>query len=311
MRKFVRFCLFVYLFVPFSGQALLVEKVLARVGEDMVSLEDLNSYKRQLAQNMVPESLLFRLTPRRTLLSRKGHLLDFMVSRKILGNLTEDMDFQPSEKQIQRIVKKIKGRLTEKAFVQKLSQSGLTLKALRTEIALALKIDFFLTQEVVSKIIVSENDINSFYFNQKGKSLFKHFEYDVTSLAFPRTEEGIKKARSARKAYGKKSLEELSRVFSGQLKTSQLRTGEMRAAMEKALKSLSVSDMSDPVPMGDHLYLFRLNWKTPLLTRAAEKTKSRIHKTLFERELKEALKKWMEEKKTEFSVKILSPLKTA
>ena len=311
MRIVIRFSLFFCLVLSFSGQALLVEKGLARVGEDMISLMDLNFYRRQLTGNMVPESLLFKLTSRRALLSGRNHLLDFMVSRKILENLTEDLDFQPSEKQIQRVVKKIRGRLTGKAFVQKLNQSGLSLKTLRAEIALALKIDFLLTQEVVSKIIISENDINSFYFNQKGRSLFKHFEYDVTSLTFPRTEEGIKKARSARKAYGKMSVEELSRTFSGQLKTSQLRTGEMRTAMEKALKSLSVSDMSDPVPMGDHLYLFRLNWKTPLLTRAAEKTKSRIHKTLFNRELKEALKRWMEEKKTEFSVKILSSSKTA
>ena len=310
MRMAVKFSLFFCLAFSFPGQTLLVEKALARVGEDMISLMDLNFYRRRLARDMVPESLLFRLTSRRALLSKRDQLLDFMIFGKILENLTEDLDFQPPEKQIQRVVKKIKGRLTEKAFVQRLSQSGWSLKALRAEIALALKTDFLLTQEIVSKIVISENDINSFHFNQTGKSLFKHFEYDVTSLAFPRTEEGIKKARSARKAYGKMSLAELSRTFSGSLKTSRLKTGEMRAAMEKALKTLSVSDMSGPVPLGNHLYLFRLNWKTPLLTRTAEKTKNRIHKTLFERELKKALKKWMDEKKTEFSVKILSPLKT-
>ena len=311
MKSIVKFYLLFCLAFSFSSQARLVEKVLARVGEDMISLMDLNFYRRQMAQNMVPESLLFKLTSRRALLSGKGRLLDFMVSKKILESLTEGLDFQPSERQIQKVVRKIRGRLTHKAFVKKLRQNGLSLKALRAEIALALKIDFLLTQEVVSKIIISENDINSFYFNQKGRSLFSHFEYDITSLTFPRTDEGIKKAREARKAYGQMSLEELSRTFSGQIKTSQLRTGEMRDVMEKALRGLSVSELSEPIPMGNHLYLFRLNWKTPLLTRAADKVKNRIQKTLFERELKDALKKWMEAKKTDFSVKVLSLSKTA
>lgn len=311
MKITVKLTLLFYLFLPFPGQALLVEKVLARVGEDMISLMDLNLYRKQLARQMVPEILLFKLMPRRTLLSGKDHLLDFLVSKKVLENLTEGLNFQPSEKQIQKVVRKIKGRLTHKAFVRKLSRSGLSLKKLREEIALALQVDFLLTQEVVSKIIISENDINSFYFNKNGRSLFSHFEYDITSLAFPRTDEGIERARAAHKANERMSLEEMSRLFSGQLKTTQLKTGEMQEIMEKALKSLSISDVSDLVPMGDHLYLFRLNWKTPLLTRTAEKVKNQIQKTLFERELKKALTKWLEEKRTGFSVKILSPSKTA
>ncbi|MCY4513205.1 MAG: SurA N-terminal domain-containing protein [Bdellovibrionales bacterium] len=311
MKSIIKGFFFFSLVFSFPGQALLVEKVVARVGEGMISLMDLKLYRRQLARNVVPESLLFKLTSRRVLLSRKDRLLEFMVSKKILESLVEELDFQPSEKQVQRIIKKIKGRLKEKAFARRLSQNGLSLKKLREEIALALKIDFLLTQEVVSKIIVSENDINSYYFNKKGKSLFKHYEYDITSLSFPRTDKGIKSARAARKAYKSMSVEEISRTFSGQLKTNQLKTGEMQGVMEKTLASLSVSDMSDPIPMGDHLYLFRLNWKTPLLTRAAEKIKTRIHKSLFEKELKEALTKWLEEKKTDFSVKVLSLPKTA
>lgn len=311
MKIIAKLTLLFSLSFSFPSQARLVEKVLARVGEDMVSLMDLNLYRRQLIRKIIPESLLFKLTSRKTLLSGKDHLLDFLIAKKILENLTEDLKFQPSKKQIQKIEKKIKGRLTYNAFARQLKRSGLSLKALREEITLALKIDFLLTQEVVSKIIISENDINSFYFNKNGKSLFNHFEYDVTSLAFPRTDAGMKKAQAAHKAYERMSLEELSRLFSSRLKTSQLKTGEMKEVMEKTLQSLSVSDVSDLVPMGDHLYLFRLNWKTPLLTRTAERVKNQIQKTLFERELKQALKKWLEEKRTGFSVKVLSLSKTA
>ena len=159
-----------------------------------------------------------------------------------------------------------------------------------------------------SKIIISENDINSFYFNKYRTGLFKHFEYDITSLAFPRTEEGIKKARSARKALGKMSFEETALMSQGELKTHRLKTGEMRRAMEKAVQSLSVSDVSDPIPMGGRLYLFRLNWKTPLFTRAEEKAKNKIQKILFDRELKKTLQKWLKEKRDSFAVRTF-PLK--
>ena len=307
MKPALLFCLF----LSFAGQARLVEKVMARVGEDMISLMELNSYRKRLADKTVPDTLLFRITPRRLILLKTNSLLNFLVSKKILENLTETLDFQPSEKQIRQAVKKLRGRRTQKAFAQRLNRAGLSLKTLRREIILSLKIDFFLTREVISKIIISENDINSFYFNKNGTGLFKHFEYDITSLTFPRTEEGIKKARSARKAIGKTSFEETARLFSGELKTHRLKTGEMREAMEKAVQPLSVSDVSDLIPVGDRLYLFRLNWKTPLLTRAEEKTKNKIQKKLFERELKKTLQKWLKEKKTGFAVRTFPARETA
>ena len=307
MKPALLFCLFLSL----SAQARLVEKVMARVGEDMISLMELNSYKKRLSDKTVPDTLLFRIASPRFLLLKTDSLLNFLVSKKILENLTETLDFQPSEKQIRQAVKKLRGRRTQKAFAQRLNRTGLSLKTLRKEIILTLKIDFFLTREVISKIIISENDINSFYFNKNRSGLFKHFEYDITSLAFPRTEEGIKKARSARKTLGKMSFEETGRVFSGELKTLRLKTGEMRGAMEKAVQPLSVSDVSHPIPMGDNLYLFRLNWKTPLLTRAEEKTKNKIQKILFERELKKTLEKWLKEKRTGFAVKTFPARETA
>ena len=301
LKIWIAFC---FCLSPFTGQALLIDKTLARIGEEMISLMDLNLYRKRLMDQTVPSTPLSHLTKDKTLIENRNRLLDHLIYKQILKKLTKDMDFEPSEKQIQQTLRKIRGSSSHKSFIQKLNRNGLSLKDLRKEITFALKANLFLQEEVIAKIIISDNDINSHYFNRHGRGLFKSFEYDVSSLSFPRTDEGIKNARSVLKSH--LPFEEVGKALSGQFKTDRLKTGDMQKAMEQALKSLSVSSVSEPIPLSDRLYIFRLNWKTPLMTRAEEKVKQRIKSALFKKEVRKALKKWLEEKKADPSVKILS-----
>ena len=79
----------------------------------------------------------------------------------------------------------------------------------------------------------------------------------------------------------------------------------MSSPMEKVLRNISVSRFSPLTPIGGRVYIFKLDWKTPVWTAGEEKERQKIHKALMEAELTKELYKWLKEKKSRYSLSLL------
>ena len=218
----------------------------------------------------------------------------------------EEEDISPSEKQIQRGVGELKGSLSPKAFKRKLRKNGLTLKTLKASISSAIKRDFFLRRNFISKIVVSDSDINGYFFNKKGRNLLRAFEYEFSFLAFPQTKEGLQKARARPKDLPSASFEMIAKQTGARFEKHRLKSGEMSPAMEKSLKNLSVSQISPLTPIGGSVYVFKLDWKRPVFTLQEEQERRSIHTLLWHKELVRVFHDWLKEKNPAI---LLSPSK--
>ena len=313
------------LLCAFSARAKLVEKTAVQAGNRMLSLLDVRDFRRQLQAGLVPDTLLFKVFPKKQILREEKPLLEFLAFREALLQMAGEKDFEPSQKQIRGVLASLKGRLSPKAFDKKLQRHGflpiakdipsgkrekplpeesLEPKSLIEEIAAALKIEFLLTQEVASKIIVSDNDVNAYYLKKTGRDMFRNFEYDLISVSFPAGKEGRRQAKAFQEAMARSSFEEAAKQSRQELKSSRLKDSEMNPAMRQALKRLSVSQVSDLVTLGGQTYIFQLKWKSPILSSSEEREKARIQALLFELELKKNLRKWLDQKQAAFSLKI-------
>lgn len=280
----------------------IVEKILFSVGEGIITLSDRNQMERELKAGFFPPySFLLRIFPRKTLLLNKKALLDFLIAQKIIDLSLSEADASPDKKQVEAILQHIRASSSMKVFKQKLKQNGLTLKELKTKISRSLMRDFFLNREFVSKIIISDSDINGHFFNVKGKNLFKIFEYEFSFLSFLQTKEGLKQAREAFDTLPV-SFKNFSKQKGGSYEKHRLKSGEMSASMEKALKNLSVSRFSPLTSIGDRVYIFKLDWKTPVWTASEEQERQKIHKSLMKAELIKEFHKWLKEKKSRYSL---------
>lgn len=282
-----------------------VEKILFSIEEELITLSARNQAERELKSGLSsPHAFLLRIFPKKTLLSNKKALLDFLIAQKMIDLSLSEADVLPNKEQVEAVLKNIRASSSMKAFKRKLKKNGMTLKELKTKISHSLRRDFFINREFVSKIIISDSDINGQLFNSKGKPSFNIFEYEFSFLAFPQTKEGLKEAREAFDALPV-SFENFSKQKQGPYEKHRLKSGEMSSLMEKVLKNLSVAGFSPLTPIGSRVYIFKLDWKTPVWTADEEKERQKIHKALMETELIKEFHKWLKEKKSRYLLSLL------
>ena len=299
MRIFVFVFLFFFYWNP---QAQIVEKVQAQIAEEMISLIDLKNFQKQLSLDLVsPSFLLKQMYKKSQLLNNKDKLLDFMITRNLLAQITkkEGLSEIPN-KDIETSLRSLKGKISHKKFSRKLNQAGIDLKALRKQIRTDLKNDLLLAQFVISKIIVSEQDIESYHFNKHNQALFKNFEYEFVSVTFAEN----KKSAVLKKILDKDSddLEKMARSLDLEHKVLKLKQKDIQPTFKKELDKLSVSQLSPVLLLGNSYYILQLKWKYPQISPGEQKKKNQIEKTLYKKKLKEEIKKWVEEKKASFSI---------
>ena len=289
-----------------SSSFRLVEKILLPLGEEIITLSEQNQLERELRANLVPPNLLLEIFPKKTLLSDKEALFNFLIAQKVIDlSLKEEHAVAPEEKQIEDQLSRLKASLSSTAFIRKLHKHSLNIRKMKAKTLQFMKRDFFLTTEFAAKIVVSDSDINGYFFNTKGKSLFHVFEYEFSFLSFPQSKEGLKKARKTFQAVPVSSFEDLSKQAGVRFEKHRLKSYEMSPAMEKALKNLSVSQTSPLTPIGNQVYIFRLNWKAPVFTPDQERERRRIHSLLLKKEMIREFHKWLKEEKSRYSLSYL------
>lgn len=304
----IRF-LWVAIFLSFSllSSAKLVEKVVAYIDEEMISLSDLNRFHKQIQRGLVPPSLLLKQVSRKKLLNQKKARLHFLLNQKMLVKIANEKNIKISPQNQKRLFKSMQASWSLREFNKKIKRAGFSLTQFNQHIEMALKIDRLLSQEVASKIIISDNDINAYHFNKYKKNIFRYFEYEFDSVFFPNTKKGQKELNEFVTLLSSHSFSQAAQQRRVKVNTSHLKFSEVSAAMYKVLKNLSVSQTSQPIPIGNQLYVIHLSWKTPYLRPYEQKKKQKIQKRLFERELKKEINQWIKEQKTNFSIKIHSP----
>lgn len=290
-----------FLFCTFTASPSgLEEKIVGRVGEEFISLSSFRLYKKKLGAGLVYKTALFKLESIKSLLSDDKKLLSFMTKDLMLDQIASKLNLEPSSAHLESSVKSIQKNLSHTAFAKKLSKYNYSLKALKVQIHKDLKKDLSIRQAVFSKIKISEDDINSYYFGKKGVPLYTSFLYDVSFVSFPKTSDGLKKAKEILSSIKKTSFKRATHRLSVERKS--LKTSQLDPSMEKALKHLSISKTSTLTPIQNRMYIFKLNWKTPVLSASKEKDKQKYEALLFEKELKKELKKWLINQKKNFFI---------
>ena len=288
----------------FPAPAGLVESLKAHVGEEIITQRDLHDFKIQLKQKLVPPSLLLKkLYNSSELLKKEDLRLQFLIEREMLAQLAKPAPV--NEKSLRTAFKAMQGSLPKKHFAKKLSRAGLTEDSLKQALKASRQIDFLLSQSVLSKISLSDQDIESYHFAKYNKPLFKAFEYEFSSLSFPENKKDM--VLKSRRDHPVQNLEELSKSLNLEYKSSRLKEDQISRDFKKELDKLSVSQFSPLMFLGGRYYLLQLKWKSPLISPKEKRKRDQIEKLLFDQKLKQELRQWIEIQKSLFFIKQISP----
>ena len=73
--------------------------------------------------------------------------------------------------------------------------------------------------------------------------------------------------------------------------------------MERAIKELSISQVSAPIPIEGKVYVFKLTWKRPVLSPSKAQIKARLESQIRKTKLKKEFELWLKEKEKFFRIK--------
>ena len=292
-----------------SLKEIVVEKTLAVVEGEMISLMDLQEARQRLKSGVLEDSVLRPLfkKSRWRKISRPA-LLELMIYEKLLDLSAEEKNLLVEEKQLKREMdkKRRKKKLSKKAFSRYLVRNRFTSSSYRAFLRKALARKIFIQREIVEKIRISDSDLNDYARRKEGKALFSTFEYDLSYLLFPPTEEGKKRAQRAFKLIkGDSSVFDRWELAEKEKKEhlKKIKLSTLSGAIRKNIQQLSVGQISSILNLPGGYHIFKALWKTPIITARNQKRKARLSVLLFEEIFKEKLSHWLEERKKSSFIK--------
>jgi peptidyl-prolyl cis-trans isomerase SurA len=142
----------------------------------------------EIARAEVEKNFRSRLTPdspapsHEEALSLKLTILDELINSEILFQRAGKMNLVATDAEVEDKFTQSKSPFTEDEFQRKLTESGLTIDDLKSNIRRQLSIQKLLNREVVAKISVTDQDIADFYNQNKSQFDLPEPQYHVAEI---------------------------------------------------------------------------------------------------------------------------------
>ena len=166
--------------VAAASDAMLVDRIVAVVNEDIITLYDLNlalqPYQAKIkALNYSPEK------EREALFKLRAELLNQIIDEKLTDQAVKRNNIEVSEKEIDATIERIKAArsLTDEDIRAGIALQGLTMEGYRKAIKEQLLRSILVNREIKSKIVITEDEIKKYYEAHRENSAFRGLDRQV------------------------------------------------------------------------------------------------------------------------------------
>ncbi len=153
-----------------AAERILVDRVVAEVNNDLISLYDLNQELQLYAENL--KAMSYPPEKERELLFKiRSDLLSQLIDRKLADQEIARNKIQVSEAEIDQAIERIKEtrHYTDEDLRAGLARQGITYEDYRKDIKEQILRQKLVNIEVKSKIVITDEDIQAYYDRHKDK----------------------------------------------------------------------------------------------------------------------------------------------
>ncbi|MGE0452956.1 MAG: peptidyl-prolyl cis-trans isomerase [Vicinamibacteria bacterium] len=269
---------------PAPGE--IVERVVAKVNGEIVTLSDFTARQVQAAQAA-------RVTADRVeqfLRQNNARILQDAIDEVLLLQRAKELGFRMPPEYIADVIENIKKEnniTSEEAFQEQLAREGMTVDDLKRSVERSIMTRQVLSREVESKIQVTEADLAADYEARRGEytkpPAVRLQELLVTSDAGDALEQAQGLVARARAG---EDFAELARTYSKAPSRASggdlglLNHGELHPDVEKIAFALPPGGVSDPIASGSGYQILRVEARVEGGTTPFEQVKEEIRKRL-------------------------------
>ena len=304
---------------PSDGQAELVDKVLAVVNDDVITLSEVEEEASRIMQTMAKESSGQPLI--NSMSEAREATLNMMIDRRLINQRAKQTNTTVSEEELAAALETTRNRmaLDPAEFKKKLERSGMTEEILKKQLRDQVLQSKLVSNDVRAKIVLTDEMIREYYNEhytpkaEKGSLYLLQMGFlwnqEVTDPGKQQEEkaETRKRAERALEQLGKgQDFKTLAKKFSDLPSASDggdlgiLKLDDMAPAMRTVVASLKPGEVSKIVETSDGFQFFKLlSDKDEAVAASAsyDKVKDEIREKLYEEKLKAAYSEWVKKLK--------------
>ena len=268
--------------VPCASRAETIERVVAKVNGQIITLSEFQSRQVAAAQGARVDTAGVGAFLRQN----NAKILQDAIDEILILQKAEDAGIRAPAAWIDEAIEGIKkeNKITSDEQMQEaLAREGLTLAELRENIERGVLRRIVMQRDVQPKIEASEADVRAEYERVKATEFTKPATVTLQEILIPEDKGGLVLARElAARARAGEDFQELARSYStapsrangGDL--GQLAQGDIHPDLEKVAFELSVGSVSDPLPVAGGYRLIRVVAKTTGSTTPFDAVKDRV-----------------------------------
>jgi len=294
---------------PSSSRAVIIEKVMAVVNGDIITLTEVQEESIPLLRRMYAESAARGGAPRAATTERQ--ILEGLINRRLQlqEGKKQGMGVSPGEVDAYiEDLRKSNNIESEETFRKALAQEGLTLEKLRKDVEDHLIFLKIVTKEVRSKVIVSEQEVRKAYEDEIDKFV-EPTQVRLRYLLIPLTPEASREAAmEARKRAeaallrlkGGENFSQIAKEYSeGPMAEAggdigYVKKGELHPDVDKVAFSLKTGLHSEIISIPSGFVIIKVEEKrTPIqpYTQVADQLRDKI----YEKKVEQKYKDWAQE----------------
>ena len=308
----------VFLFGPDRVSAEILNRVVAIVNDDVITLYELNQRIRAMTGSTAGE---LRDKDEERYLEARRKVLQFMIDEKCAQEKIREMGIKIPPEQIDARIEAIKNgnRWTHEDLLAMLKQEGITNEEFREKIKTDLERAELINYQVKSKIIIREEQITLYY--EEHKKDFSSEEIVHLAGIFliqrnPKDEEESRRLKAkgedilARLKNGE-DFAELTKKFSqgpgadegGDLGT--FKADQLEPELRKAVAGIEEGGFTDLIIKANGIQILKLIKRQKAEARLLEEVRETIYATLYQQEVDRRYEAWIQELRKETYTKII------
>ena len=309
---------------PLNGTAELVDRVVAVVNDDVITLSELEKEGEPLYRDISAKTPSASLAD--TLQDAREHVLDQLIEKRLVAQKAKAANLSVSDAEVDAAFEQMlaQNKVSREGFLARLKNEGVTETAYKEDLRGQILQGKLVNTDVRSKVVVTEEEILDYYDTHYTSQVSGEGYYLLQigiSWVDPQNPDASAEVLRVNKLEAKEQAEkilamardgedfkDLARKYStmpsagdgGDIGIFQL--DEMASYMREAVQSLKPGEISDVIDTPEGYQFFKLInsedgtivIKTPL-----EEVKDQIRNSLYEERLKDAYGTWLEELKNQ------------
>lgn len=301
-----------------ANAGILIDKVVAIVNDEVITLSELQQEGKPLIQRMREE--LQKQDPEDQLQITERQILDALILRRLQIQEAAKQHIVVDQDQVTAAIEQIKkqnGITSDVAFAQALKHQNLTPEDLKTKVWEQLVVEALLVRNVRNSVVVSEEEVTQYYqehadqFRQPASVRIRHILLRLPENPSP---ENLAQARArAASLLGQlrngAEFATMAREHSDGAAATEggdlgvMRKGELHPALESVAFSLKPGSISDVIETDAGLNIIKVEERTSGDSLSGE-VRAHVHQLVFNQKLLKRMNEYFEELKKQAYIEV-------